>query len=102
MITGATGAGKTTIFDAVTYALYGDLSGKTREKGSVRSDFAAPSTKTYVELVMEHGGKRYRIRRNPEYMRPRKRQSKNGELTKEKEKATKKLAYLEKKLSGKK
>ena len=87
LITGATGAGKTTIFDAVTYALYGDLSGKTREKGSVRSDFAAPSTKTYVELVMEHGGKRYRIRRNPEYMRPRKRQSKNGELTKEKENA---------------
>ena len=87
LITGATGAGKTTIFDAVTYALYGDLSGKTREKGSVRSDFADPSTKTYVELVMEHGGKRYRIRRNPEYMRPRKRQSKNGELTKEKENA---------------
>jgi len=87
LITGATGAGKTTIFDAITYALYGDLSGKTREKGSVRSDFADPSTKTYVELVMEHGGKRYRIRRNPEYMRPRKRQSKNGELTKEKENA---------------
>lgn len=74
LITGATGAGKTTIFDAITYALYGALSGdeRNREKNSVRSDFADPQTPTYVELVMEHGGREYRIRRNPEYFRPRK------------------------------
>lgn len=73
LITGATGAGKTTIFDAITYALYGALSGteRDRERNSVRSDFAAPSTPTYVELVMEHGGGEYRIRRNPEYLRPK-------------------------------
>lgn len=87
LITGATGAGKTTIFDAITYALYGDMSGKQREKNSVRSDFADPSTPTFVELLMEHEGKQYKIRRNPEYLRPRKRQTKSGELTKEKENA---------------
>lgn len=75
LITGATGAGKTTIFDAITYALYGALSGdeRDRERNSVRSDFADAQTPTYVELVMEHGGKTYRIRRNPEYLRPGKR-----------------------------
>ena len=74
LITGATGAGKTTLFDAITYALYGALSGEVRDKerGGVRSDFAKPETPTYVELEMEHRGRVYRIRRNPEYMRPRK------------------------------
>jgi len=63
LITGATGAGKTTIFDAITYALYGALSGDERDKerNSVRSDFADPGTPTFVELIMEHGGKEYRI-----------------------------------------
>ena len=62
LITGATGAGKTTIFDAITYALYGALSGDERDKerSSVRSDFADPQTPTSVELVMEHGGAEYR------------------------------------------
>lgn len=89
LITGATGAGKTTIFDAITYALYGALSGteRDRERNSVRSDFAAPSTPTYVELVMEHGGGEYRIRRNPEYLRPKKRGTAAGGYTKEKENA---------------
>ena len=54
LVTGATGAGKTTIFDAISYALYGRLSGETREKNSVRSDFAEADTATYVELFMEH------------------------------------------------
>ncbi len=89
LITGATGAGKTTIFDAITYALYGALSGdeRDRERNSVRSDFASPETPTYVELTMEHGGKIYRIRRNPEYLRPRKRSSNPAQYTKEKENA---------------
>lgn len=90
LITGATGAGKTTIFDAITYALYGALSGDERDKerSSVRSDFAAPQTPTYVELEMVHGGKEYRILRNPEYLRPKKRRG-NGavQLTKEKDNA---------------
>ncbi len=75
LITGATGAGKTTLFDAITYALYGALSGDERDKerNSVRSDFADAQTPTYVELIMEHGGQLYRIVRNPEYLRPKKR-----------------------------
>lgn len=88
LITGATGAGKTTIFDAVMYALYGCMSGEVREKGSVRSDFAKPDTPTFVELSMTHKGESYHIYRNPEYLRPRKRKGADGkELTKEKEKA---------------
>ncbi len=88
LITGATGAGKTTIFDAITYALYGSLSGEVRDKerNSVRSDFAEPDTPTYVELQMTHGEKRYFIKRNPEYLRPKKRGS-NTAFTKEKENA---------------
>lgn len=88
LITGATGAGKTTIFDAIMYALYGCMSGEVREKGSVRSDFAKPDTPTFVELSMTHKGESYHIYRNPEYLRPRKRKGADGkELTKEKEKA---------------
>lgn len=90
LITGATGAGKTTIFDAITYALYGALSGDEhdKERSSVRSDFAASDTPTYVELLMEHGGKSYHIRRNPEYMRPSKRKGGAREgFTREKENA---------------
>jgi len=85
LITGATGAGKTTLFDAITYALYGALSGDERDKerGSVRSDFAEAGTPTYVELIMEHGGKEYRIYRNPEYMRPKKRGGGVVSLTKQ-------------------
>ena len=75
LITGQTGAGKTTIFDAITYALYGVLSGEVREKQTVRSDFATADIKTYVELRMVHQGKTYCIYRNPEYERPKKRSS---------------------------
>lgn len=96
LITGATGAGKTTIFDAISYALYGSLSGEERDKerNSVRSDFAEAQTPTYVELIMEHGGQMYRIKRNPECFRPKKRKSTStasestaSQLTKEKENA---------------
>lgn len=87
LITGPTGGGKTTLFDAITYALYGSMSGEVREKNGVRSDFAQPGTPTYVELFMEHGGREYHIYRNPEYMRPGKRKTGTCVLTKEKEKA---------------
>ncbi len=91
LITGDTGAGKTTIFDAITYGLYGTLSGETREKGSVRSDFAADEAPTFIELTMTHKGQEYRILRNPEYLRPKKKKNGGSELTKEKENA---ILYL--------
>ena len=87
LIAGATGAGKTTIFDAITYALYGDMSGGMRDKNSVRSDFADEDTPTFVELAMRHGGEEYRIVRNPEYMRPKKKKRGKSAFTKEKENA---------------
>ena len=69
LITGDTGAGKTTIFDAITYALYDTASGENREKSMLRSKYAAPGEETYVELEFLHNGALYRIRRNPEYER---------------------------------
>lgn len=93
LVTGPTGAGKTTVFDAVCYALYGALSGSERDKerGSVRSDFADGATPTYVELELEHAGEIYFIRRNPEYYRPKKRSGGKDGLTREKENAV--LSY---------
>lgn len=73
LITGPTGAGKTTIFDGITYALYGEVSGKIRTKNSLRSDFASPQTETYVILEFLHDKKTYRIERHPKYTRPKRR-----------------------------
>ncbi len=73
LITGDTGAGKTTIFDAITYALYGEPSGETRDASMFRSKYAKADTPTFVELVFSYGGKIYTVRRNPEYERPAKR-----------------------------
>ncbi len=71
LITGDTGAGKTTIFDAITYALYGEASGDVRKSDMFRSKYAKEETPTYVEYVFEYGGKPYTVKRNPEYQRPK-------------------------------
>lgn len=73
LITGDTGAGKTTIFDAITYALYGRASGEVRDPAMFRSKYAEPSTETFVELIFSYQGKTYQILRKPEYMAPKKR-----------------------------
>lgn len=73
LITGDTGAGKTTIFDAIAFALFGTPSGDGRESSMLRSKFAAPETPTKVELTFSNGGKTYKIKRNPEYERPKSR-----------------------------
>ena len=73
LITGDTGAGKTTIFDAIAFALYGEASGAVRETGMFHSKYAKAGTPTFVELTFLSHGKRYRVRRNPEYMRPKER-----------------------------
>ena len=73
LISGDTGAGKTTIFDAITFALYGEPSGTNRDSGMFRSKYADAKTPTYVCLEFEYDGKRYAIERNPAYERPKER-----------------------------
>ena len=67
LITGDTGAGKTTIFDAITYALYNQTSGGERNGNMMSSQYARPETETYVELEFLYRGQTYRVRRNPDY-----------------------------------
>ena len=73
LITGDTGAGKTTIFDAITFSLYGQASGQVRDSAMFRSKYADTATETFVELEFSYQGKKYQIFRSPEYMAPKKR-----------------------------
>ncbi len=73
LITGDTGAGKTMIFDAITFALYGDTSGDIREPVMLRSKYALPETETYVEFTFLYHDKTYKVKRNPSYERPKQR-----------------------------
>ncbi len=79
LITGDTGAGKTTIFDAIRFALYGLASGENREKSMLRSQYALPETETYVDLEFLCRGKTYTVKRSPEYWRPSQRDG--GKMT---------------------
>ena len=73
LITGDTGAGKTTIFDAITFALYGEASGQVRDSAMFRSKYAAEEIETYVEFLFSWRGKSYQVIRNPEYLARKKR-----------------------------
>ena len=79
LITGDTGAGKTTIFDGISYALYGQTSGRRRDGDMMRSQYAKDTEETYVEFTFEEGKKIYTIRRSPNWMRRSKRKNKEGE-----------------------
>lgn len=87
LICGDTGAGKTTVFDALVFALYGEASGENREPNMFRSKYAEGDTPTFVELTFSCNGKRYKILRNPEYKRRKARgdgvtdEKANAELT---------------------
>ena len=83
LISGDTGAGKTMIFDAICYALYGVVSGSYRDTTSLRSEFAADNAETYVHFYFTHQGKEYSVRRSPAYKREIKRGKNKGELTEE-------------------
>lgn len=73
LITGDTGAGKTTIFDAITFALFGEASGDNREPSMLRSKYASDTDPTFVELVFAYGADQYTLRRNPGYLRAKNR-----------------------------
>ena len=73
LIIGDTGSGKTTIFDAISFALFGTASGSRRENGSFRSDFANDDVKTFVELEFLHKDVIYLVSRTPKYSRKKKR-----------------------------
>ncbi len=85
LISGDTGAGKTTIFDAICYALYGITSGTYRDTKNLRSEYAKPTEESYVDFYFSHQGREYHVKRYPAYERQKQRGE--GVIT-ENEKAT--------------
>lgn len=75
LVTGETGAGKTSLFDAISFALFGEASGgrERRETKAFRSHHALSDTETYVEMTFTHQGQSYTVHRSPEYLREKKR-----------------------------
>ena len=79
LISGKTGAGKSTIFDAISFALFGKPSGDLRKEEMFRSEFADPKTRTYVKLRFAYGGKEYTVERSLPYERKSGRRSRNAD-----------------------
>lgn len=78
LVSGDTGAGKTTVFDAITYALYDQTSGGKRDGNMMRSQYAGLDTPTFVDFTFRYREQLYRIVRSPEYERPSRRKGKDG------------------------
>lgn len=81
LIAGDTGSGKTTIFDAIMFALYDSMSGKERKSIMMRSEYASDEMETYVEFTFSYGSSTYTIKRFPAYERKSKRRNKDGKYT---------------------
>lgn len=77
LLEGPTGSGKSTILDAIVYALYGSIAGADMKRGNerIRSQFAPPTEPSVVDLIFETGSGIYRVRREPEYQRAKRRGS---------------------------